>query len=44
MKKKDDDKYREDTSKNQYSNESVYNPETSGTSRDESVINTTKED
>ena len=40
----DDDKYKEDTSKNQDSNECVDNLETSDTLRDESVINTTKEE
>ena len=36
------DEYKEDTSKHQDINESVDNPETSDTSRNESVINTTK--
>ena len=40
----DDDKYKEDTSKHQGGNESVNNTETSDTSRNESVINTTKEE
>ena len=39
----DDDKYKEDTSKHQYGNKSVDNPETSNTLRNEIVINTTKE-
>ena len=39
----DDDKYKENTSKHQDGNESVDNSETSDTSRNESVINTTKE-
>ena len=38
----DDDKYKEDTSKHQGGNEIVDNPKTSDTSRNESVINTTK--
>ena len=38
----DDDEYKEDTSKHQDSNESVGNPETSDTSHNEIVINTTK--
>ena len=40
----DDDKYKEDTSKHQDGNEIVDNPETSDTSRNESVINITKEE
>ena len=40
----DDDKYKENTSKHQDGNESVDNPETSDTSRDERVIKTTKEE
>ena len=39
-----DDKYKEDTSKHQDGNESVENPETTDTSRNESVLNTTKEE
>ena len=38
----DYDKYKEGTLKHQYGNENVDNPETSYTSRNESVINTTK--
>ena len=40
----DDEKYKEDTSKHQDSNEIVDNPETSDSSSNESVINTTKEE
>ena len=40
----DDEKYKEDTPKHQDGNESVNNPETSDNSRNESVINTTKEE
>ena len=40
----DDDEYKQDNLKNQDGNESVDNPETSDTSRNESVINTTKEE
>ena len=40
----DDDKYKEGTLKHQYSNESFDNPKTSDTSRNESFINTTKEE
>ena len=39
-----DDKYKEDTLKHQCGNESVDNPETSDTSRNEIVINTNKEE
>ena len=39
-----DDGYKEDTSQYQDGNESVHNIETINTSRNESVINTTKED
>ena len=38
----DDDKYKEDTSKHQYGNECVDNPETSDHFRDDSDIKTTK--
>ena len=38
----DDDKYKEDTLQHQYGNESVDNPVTVDTSRNESVINKTK--
>ena len=38
----DDDKYKEDTSQHQDGNKSVDNPETSDTSRNESVINPNK--
>ena len=39
-----DDEYKEDTSKHQDGNERVDNPETLDTLRNESVINTTKEE
>ena len=40
----DNDTYKEDTSQHQDGNESVDNPETSDTSRNEIIINTTKEE
>ena len=38
----DDDEYKQDTSQHQDGNDHVDNPETIDTSRNESVINTTK--
>ena len=38
----DDDKHKEDTLKHKDGNESVDNPETSDTSRNEIIISTTK--
>ena len=40
----DDDEYKEDTQQHQDGNESFDNPETLDTSRNESVVNTTKEE